>query len=728
MILPVKFRSVIPILIFFFSQAPLHVSAQQREIDSMRQLLADDNIRDTARVNLLNTLSSLYQFSNPDSMSLFATQATRMAVALRYPGGKAQALLMLGISHAISGQYDKCLPLYEKALSIFRNAKDLRGEAKTLNIIAGLYYQMGRYTKALAYFRSSLSLRERLKDEPGMGAVFINMGNLHSDLGDYVGSIEYYFKGLRVFEKIGDEINTSLTLSNIASTYTDLGKYKEAEEYNSRSLKINEKNGNQRGIMQNLLNIGIICNAQERHHEALSYFMKAAAVAEASKDHYWTYLCKENIGRAYTTLKQPDKAFPYFRECLEAAEASGETTGIISGKTGMARILLLRKQPAQAIALLQDAYKLAEEEHNIPAIWEISGQLAEGYEQTGDLRRSLEYYKTYMRYHDSLRHDTAKQQTARLQFDYQMQQKEDRIKLLEQDRLIARKTFQQQRIIVIGLSAGLIIVLTMTTVLYHHRKKLKQSRKEVLLRKEAIRKQAERLEEMNDFKDKVISILSHDMRSPLNAVQGTLPLLEAGIITPEEFNEIRKEMDDQLTSIQTLIDNLVLWSKGNIENEYRQWEKINLHELISRNLELFRTSAARKNITMANEVMPGSLLEGNPNEIDAICRNLIGNAIKFTPAGGSVTVSAQEAETELTLSVTDTGIGMSREQLEKLQANQLKQHTYGTSGEKGSGLGLILCKEFIRKHGGTLTIESKVGEGSRFSVTLPCRQMEPAMI
>ncbi|RYZ50861.1 MAG: tetratricopeptide repeat protein [Sphingobacteriales bacterium] len=710
-----KLKALSLLLILYCTTA----SGQQRQIDSIIHLLRKGNIADTKRVNLLTSLAMNYQYSNVDTMVILGAEALRLSDKIRYTKGRAQALIITGIADDIRGSSHLTMSRYDEALKIYRKLEDRIGEARVLNVIAGYYYHKTDYTSALEHFKASLAISQNIKDRKGQGTALINIGNIYSELGSYTRAVHYYFLGLKEFEAAGDMINRSMTLSNIASTYTDMKQFREATIYNDESLKLNEATGNQRGIMQNLLNDGIIHSSGKEYQKALEAFRKAADLADQTGDFYWTYLCKENMAIAFQGLKQTDSAFKYYRQCLAAAEKAEDVGAIISTRSGIASLLLLRKDAKEAIATLEDCYVLAAQNGLVPELWKISGQLAEAYEQTGNAALALRYFKSHLQYGDSLQSDSVRQKVQRLQFDHEMEVKESQIGLLEKEQKVSAKLLRQQKEIVLLFGGGLMIVLILATILFHHRRKLKQNNEALIAGKNEIKEQSRRLEEMNVFKDKVISILSHDLRSPLNALEATLPLMEEGAITPEEFGSVKVEMEKQLKSIHALIDNLVVWSKGNMETGKSSNSRVMIHDVVYQNKSLLESAAAMKKINLTSDIPLDLTAKGNSNEISAVVRNLLANGVKFTASGGMVHIEASSDNNRCIITVTDNGIGMSEDEVLMLRNNSWQHGNYGTGGEKGSGLGLTLCNEFIRKNEGSLQISSEPGKGSRFIVTFP---------
>ena len=239
---------------------------------------------------------------------------------------------------------------------------------------------------------------------------------------------------------------------------------------------------------------------------------------------------------------------------------------------------------------------------------------------------------------------------------------------------------------------------------------------------EEIRTMNDQLRLSNSEKDKFFSIIAHDLKGPLSAfVQATQVILEnQDSLGKEEIVGLTESMKSDASSVYKLLENLLEWSRlkrGVIEfNPVR----INILSWVRAILDLTSDTASRKNITLSSTVSPEDEICADQNMLDSILRNLVSNAIKFTPEGGRVTVSASSIRSqEVIIRVSDSGIGMDSELKSKLFKLNEKVSRLGTNGESSSGLGLLLCKEFVEKHKGKITVESKPGEGSTFIFTIP---------
>jgi ligand-binding sensor domain-containing protein/signal transduction histidine kinase len=228
------------------------------------------------------------------------------------------------------------------------------------------------------------------------------------------------------------------------------------------------------------------------------------------------------------------------------------------------------------------------------------------------------------------------------------------------------------------------------------------------------------LTELNATKDKFFSIISHDLKNPLTSLMSiSETIMEETKADQDEKSQGIGKIHESIKEIHALLENLLTWSRAQRGRLNFEPLNFNVARLIEVNLNLHRAMAENKNVTLSYEPEVNIIVYGDREMINTVIRNLVNNAIKFTPAGGMVKVETKRDDSKIHVMVKDSGTGISEENLKKLFRIDVKYKSTGTSGEKGTGLGLILCKEFVEKNGGEMNIESTVNQGSTFGFTIP---------
>lgn len=236
-----------------------------------------------------------------------------------------------------------------------------------------------------------------------------------------------------------------------------------------------------------------------------------------------------------------------------------------------------------------------------------------------------------------------------------------------------------------------------------------------------VEQRTSKLVEIVSTNAKFLSIIAHDLRSPFSSIIGILELLKMSL---KEFNktEIEEYVNIVYSSANntlTLLDNLLVWAVSQNKEKNFKPVKINLYELLREEIENLKAQASQKQIVLSHTIKPDLNVTADIQMVKTILRNLISNAIKYTNIKGEIVIDASEVKQYVEIAIKDNGIGMSKEDQNKLFKIDSFHSTPGTHEEKGTGLGLLLCKEFVELHGGNIRIESETGKGSRFTFTLP---------
>jgi len=288
--------------------------------------------------------------------------------------------------------------------------------------------------------------------------------------------------------------------------------------------------------------------------------------------------------------------------------------------------------------------------------------------------------------------------------------------------------------VIAGLELGAVDYVTkpfshkelMTRVNTHL--ELKAAKDTILLQREELKRANEKLKQSNAAlkqanaaKDKFFSIISHDLGNLFNVLIGFSSILtkQTDMLSVEKKENFIKTILQSSQKGYSLLKNLLEWSRAQTGRITSKPTKLTLKTLVADNLELSSSNAKAKNITLVSSISDTTTVFADKNMLDTVIRNLVSNAIKFTPVNGKVEILSEEKDSEVEISISDTGIGISPQDIEKLFRVDISHTTIGTGEEKGTGLGLILCKEFVEKNGGRIWVESELGKGSQFYIRLP---------
>lgn len=697
--------------------------AEPVKADSLRKQLLSYTKADTQKVNLYLALAEQYTQVNADTMFHLGKQALELSQKLNYHKGIANATERIGIGYSLLSKNDSALYWYNIAIKETK-ANDLTNILSSkYGQIANVYFVQAHYAIAKEYYDSSLNAAQAAGQEEQQGKMLSNIANVFYMMGNYSQALDYYLKGLKIQERLGRDINLAADVSNIANVYFRLGQHDKAIEYVNRGFEINKRLGAKEHMIGCITTYALIYNDEKQYDSSLYYLNKGLAIAYELNNTYIINLLKGNIAECYVNKGEYAKALPLYQESLVVSQKLDDAEGVSIAKAGIGLIYLKTGKKQEGIKYQSEALDIVKQLGIKEQVEIISKTLSEEYEKVGDYKNALYYSRIADAYADSLNKENSHREIAQKLFDYEIQKKEDKIQLLEKDNAIKQTRSQIQNILLLASVIGMLLAIAVAYLFFKNVKNVKKSRLMILKQKEEIEEQAHKLSELNDFKDNTFSVLAHDLRSPVNALTSTMMLLDEKIITPEEFSEYKLELNNKLQSVSLLLDNMLQWAQSQMKGEHTlDIEKLNLRRKVLKTMAVLKDPAGHKGVTIKNEVPENVWAYGDRNHIDIVVRNLVSNAIKFTPANGEIVANAYEENGVVYLSISDNGVGMTQDQVDKLFAADTHVTTKGTSGEKGTGLGLHLCYDLVKKNKGDIVVSSAPGVGSTFIVSLPARK------
>ncbi len=287
---------------------------------------------------------------------------------------------------------------------------------------------------------------------------------------------------------------------------------------------------------------------------------------------------------------------------------------------------------------------------------------------------------------------------------------------------LIRKEHQHEIILeVLGaIGSMLLLFVSLYSIkfqVWSYQEQIKKQKKELQESKLQIEAQKEKLEELNAVKDKVFSVISHDLNTPIQQLRNLFEQADKEILTAENLPVITDSIKKELKKTSELFENLLNWSKLQMKEASVQHEKINISELVFKVLDSLSGVASRKGIRL-NNTTANFYIDGDKDILEIVLRNVVSNAIKFSSSGDTVYVGGTGSENAFEIRVVDTGTGISKEALEKIEEKNFYT-TRGTGDEKGTGLGLLICKDLLAKCNGSLTIQSEAGKGTTVILSIP---------
>jgi signal transduction histidine kinase len=465
--------------------------------------------------------------------------------------------------------------------------------------------------------------------------------------------------------------------------------------------------------------IGLIENKRKNYRNAIEYYNKTIQYAIEKKDTAWIGIASGNKGMSYYYMGMYDSALVNLHADIAYSILGKEYSSAAMAMTAIGSLYINKFNVPDSSEKYFDLAKATSWKGRQDNIIVVYDKIHKEYAAAKKYDLAYKYYQEYIAIKDSLSPILIKEQLKDFQKKFELDKKDNEIVLLEKDNELQKKKTLQIRIIVAALSIILGLLTVILVIVYDIKEKNKENARQIGEQKNVLKKQADELTVLNNIKDKIFSILAHDMRSPIAALKSTFDLLDAQLISEAEFKAMRERISNQLFNLNIVLDNLLLWSKSQIEEgDKKNVAAANITEIIMRNVKLFELPANEKQLNVLFERTNDYFVMADFNQIDIAIRNLLSNAIKFTLSGGSITITAIQKNNTIEIAVTDTGTGISEKLRKNLFTLKNKQSTAGTEGESGTGIGLWLCKSFVEQNQGTLTFKTEMGFGSTFYITL----------
>ncbi|HET9487534.1 MAG TPA: tetratricopeptide repeat-containing sensor histidine kinase [Chryseosolibacter sp.] len=649
----------------------------QATIDSLESALAT-NIADSSRISVLIDLSREYQYTDIGRSRELADNALKIAEENNFQKQKIRAYQNIGALYSISGDYSSALRYDNLALQNSIELRDSASLSVDYNNVASDYYDLGDYDEAYFYFTQSFRVGRRIEDSLRMAVAIHNVGRVFKELGQYDRALEHLNLSLDMSRDINDAEGVPYSLDEIGDVMLRKGEYDSAKNTLLRSLKLT------------------------REQQVLVLEPKTLA----------------KLATVHLHSKNYDDALAYYDTTSTLHERTGNVFGIAEVELGRGLVFIEQGKFDAAMQSINRSLSLAKQSN--ARTLEIRGYhtLSYLYELKKDYKNSLAYFRQFKQLEDSLFSQDMQEKLLRDQLRFETEDKDSKIAALNEERNIKDFTIKKQEfirnILVVVMALSVILLATV----YRSGQRRRQINTLLLRHQQEMETRSEELERLNQVKDKFFSIISHDLRSPINALAGLLDLLDKGAVKPEELSRHIHDLKSRFNHTRTLLNNLLDWTLLQMDKLNLQATRTDLHKLVDENIQLLG-SIPNKRIKLHNQIPENTIGFADSNTVNLVIRNLMTNAIKFTNDGGEVVIAAEDQGEEWLVTVRDNGIGMNEDVLKMLFDKTAPYTTRGTANEKGTGLGLILCKEFVEKNGGKIAVESAVGRGSKFSFTIP---------
>ncbi|MEB2775041.1 tetratricopeptide repeat-containing sensor histidine kinase [Algoriphagus sp. D3-2-R+10] len=645
---------MIPYLLVWILTSILPI--QKSQTDSLK-MITEQTDNDSIKASSLYNLSKLYYTFDQDSAILFASEAVEISKKIGDQKMEANSLNIIGVSYLIKANYEKSLSTHFEALGIREAIQDSVGMIESTMNLGNIYYRLNAPDKAAIQYNESLKLAQKLNHERAMSLLYNNLGSYHLDRW-------LSFKEDNDFRKTKDFLE------------------------NSKNLK--EKLQDKRGLINTLLQLG------ELHYES-----------------------GEKI-----------KGIQMLTKSLEYSEELNDTEGRLSSLGTLSNYYRDDNSISKALEYAKQAYEIALATESNYQVAIAASRMSHLSALSQDYKNAYEYLQVKQASNDSIFNDSRQKIRDELEIQYEIEKKElENQKLIKEGELSDLTIRRKNELLVIAILVGLLFLgLAWYQRIINQKLRVAQSELErfnvkVQSQNQQIQQQSAELNKTNldlnkanKFREKLFSIISHDLRTPFASLNNSLDLWQAGELSKEEMDYILSNIASNARTASILLSNLLKWTRTQMSSEQVENTDLSLAELISENQNLFAKQLNQKNLQLENHIPAELIITTDRERLNFIIRNILSNSIKFTPEGGVITIESDPLHPKAFM-IRDTGIGMNQAQIDSLFDKKQYSST-GTNGEQGTGIGLMLCKDFADSIGATISVSSEAGKSTTFRIEL----------
>jgi len=636
---------------------------------------------------------------------------------------KQKSALYLEMSQKVVGDTAKSNSYIWIAYHIAREQKLIPEQSRAFFYLGENSYNSFDYLGALNWYNKALPLFQSLNDSVNTTNCFKSIGLCYYSLYQNEKAIAQFYEGIKYC--VRDTDNTAKLVYNIAKTHLRMGNKNAAANNFRLAVSLNNSTNNLSGIAANYNGLGITFKNVGRLDSALYYYYLAHRIYKKIKRKDNMAIALSNIAGIY--LNYPDsinKSIEYYNQAWSIFQEIGWNQYEAEIRQGIGFALYKQGKYKQAINNYLQSLDVNDKYRQGYQIKTTNYDLlSRTYEKMNDYKTALKYNKLYIQYSDSLHQKEKLEKIITLEKNYEVQKKENEIlKLHAKQELTNIELIKNKQLKQLGFVTIVLLLVFVFFMLKKYSDKLKSN---MLLeeKNQIINKSEQELRLLNAAKNKFFSIIAHDLKNPFHTVMGYSWLLSKDYdrFTEQERRKFALDIHNSSNNIFRLLQNLLEWSKSQTGRLTFTPLEVEFKRVLENSLSVSRLLAEQKNINLKIDYESELKIFADPLMIETVLRNLINNAIKFTPENGSIEIQAREIEDQVSISVNDSGIGISDEDIKNLFRIDSKVKRKGTNGEDGSGLGLILCQEFIEKNNGNIWATSTPGNGSTFIFTIPAK-------
>ncbi len=664
--------------------------AQTKEIDSLFIQLAYEE-SDTLKVETsLKLIQKLYDIEAYDRALKYIFESEKLSSSMNYTHGIAETTYYKSLIYTTKNDYINAVTGYAKSKALYTDLKDTLGVAKVNNSIGLIEIKRGNYAKGLQYSLSAIKELEKRNLKPELCSAYNNLAKAYYSINAQDKALEFYLKALQLQTELNKKPEIIESNNRLAELYSAKKEYRKSIEYYETVIKmVGNTNDSIKGNV--LPKLGGEYLKFNDYETATKYLLEGLNLNRKSKNKLGLVISLNNLGELNYNLKKLVLAENQLYEAGTLAKS-------INNKTELLKYYKLMKAIDSTKRKFDRAFIWQREYYN--------------------LKNSLDNNNVFK---DSLSNSSLE---LNPDFDNIIEKANDTTLLQKETKIEDDEKLNRFQLIFYALLGALAIVSTFLILIYLKRNNsikytqdLEEKNIKIELQNKAFQEQTKHLENVNNVKDKLFSIISHDLKDSLSSINGFIDLLKDGSLSRDEFDNLIPELSENANNASLLLFNLLNWSKSQMHSLEPKPTLFDVQEVFEDKVKLIEQRLDSKGIDLIDHSQR-DFVYADRSMFEIVIQNLLANAVKFCKNGDSITISNHISNGSCIISIADTGIGISKENIEKLFKNN-SFTTIGTKNEKGTGLGLSICKELVELNNGKIWVESNLNVGSTFYVQLP---------
>lgn len=756
---------VLCLLFLLFNTSTGRAQNPQKKIDSLLSIHVNYQKDDSVKVKNLKELYRQYmRMKNTSKVEEYVDQTIALAIRLNLRKFEAEAYYRRGVFYHGSSNYEKSEENYLKSAKVYTLINDLDWAGGVYLNLGALYTGIPDYAKALEVNQKAISVFQKNGNEVDLASCYANISSIYLQLDQQDNALFYLQKALKIFEKEGENSRGVAVVTNsIGNAYFSASteelkkmginpeqKNKVALEYYNRSLKAGtaiQDNGVQATTNRNLGKLYELMGNRALALKAYQTAIEQHAAEDDVHDYAFSLLA---LGTFYEGEKEYEKATKMLldglkigqdNKLLEVQRNAYEYLSSVEEKKGnfnqslayykkyidfKEQIFNEEKEKEVTRRQLQINFAVKEKDY------QLKQQITDGALQRQVLLAKQQQQKLTLRQQALDLSDREKQlqrltflkKQADLESEKRFQQEMRATEQLKSklDKEIKDKEINFQRSelrfnknITLFLGVLLVILLGSALIIFNTQRKTAKLNK-------IVSEQKVELEKLGKVKDRIFSVVGHDMRTPVNSLISFIQLLEEGNMDPQKLNRYAGQLKNTLTYTSSMMENLLNWASSQMQGFKPIKEEFDVRNCVQEVVDALGEVAHKKNIQIKNVIGPNQICFADVNMTTLIIRNLINNAIKFTHEKGEINIMLEDLDNQICISIADNGVGLSQQQIDSFNKAGFDENantTLGTNKEKGTGIGLMLCRTFTLLMNGSLSVKSQKDTGTTFRLRLP---------